>query len=102
MSEVEDKGEAVRTAFHVEFAPFADLQIDGLSLDAARELMRQLTDLKVRHTGKRSEIAGTMKLIGQVPPEERAAVGQVVQTVEKEITASLENAEQVLKDHILD
>ena len=100
MSEEEDKVEAVRSAFKHDFEPFAQLDVNGLTVDSARDLMRQLGDLKVRHSGKKSAIAGTMKLIGRVPAEDRSAFGQLVQSVEKEIVSALESAEQTLKDLI--
>src|SRR6187402_899624 len=100
MSEVNDKVEAVRSAFVDEFSPFADLRLDGTSIDAAEQLKRDLGELKVRHTGKKSAIAGTMKLVGGVAPEERAAFGQLVQSVEREITTALESAEEKLDQFI--
>ena len=87
MSEQEEKVEAVRAAFNQEFEPFVGLDLNGLSLDNVRDLMRQLGELKIRHSGKKSAIAGTMKLIGQVAPEDRSAFGQLVQSVEKEIVS---------------
>ena len=60
MSEEKDHVDAVRNAFHDEFARFADLQAEALPLDDLEEQLRELNDLKVRHTGKRSAIAGTM------------------------------------------
>lgn len=100
MSQEEDKVEAVRTAFNDAFQPFSKIDLNGLSLDSARELMRQLADLRVRHSGKKSAIAGTMKLIGKVPPEKRSAFGQLVQSVENEIVSALDSAEAELKDFI--
>jgi phenylalanyl-tRNA synthetase alpha chain len=102
MSEVEDKVEAVRSAFSDAFRPFADLELSGLALEAVQDLTRQLNELKIRHTGKRSAIAGTMKLIGQVPQESRAAFGAMVQAVERDITSRIEQAEKELKDFVLD
>lgn len=101
MSEEVEKVEAVRTAFRDEFEPFAELRLDGTTLNDAQEMMRALGDLKVRHSGKKSAIAGTMKLIGKVPPEGRSEFGQLVQSVEKEITAAIEAAEATLNWHIV-
>lgn len=102
MSEEKEKVEAVRTAFVEQFAPFADLDLSGTSLADVESLQRQLGELKIRHTGKRSEIAATMKLIGRVAPEERGAFGQMVQAVEKEITSSIDSAESALAAYISD
>ncbi|MBK7513449.1 MAG: phenylalanine--tRNA ligase subunit alpha [Chloracidobacterium sp.] len=68
---------------------------------SGEELSRDLAELKIRHTGKKSAIAGTMKLIGQVAPEERGAFGQMVQSVEKEIVSSIEAAETTLNEFIV-
>lgn len=100
MSEERDKVEAVRTAFVNEFAQYADLSFDGISLDDAEARLREIADLKVRHTGKKSAIAGTMKLVGGMAPEERGPFGQLVQSVEKEIVGSIERVEAALKDLI--
>ncbi len=100
MSEEKDKVEAVRTAFAQEFARFADLNLDGTSLADAEALMKEVGDLRVRHTGKKSAIAATMKLIGKVAPEERGPFGQMVQSVEKDIADSIESVETRLREFI--
>ncbi len=101
MSDERDKVEAVRTAFTEEFAPYADLRLDGMSLSDVESLLRGLGELKIKHSGKKSAIAATMKLIGGVAPEERGAFGQLVQSVEKEIANSIEAAEAGLNAFIL-
>jgi phenylalanyl-tRNA synthetase alpha chain len=101
MSQEKEKVEAVRTAFKQEFERFEQLNVDELSLASAEELMRELGELKVRHTGKKSAISGTMKLVGSVAPEERAAFGQMVQSVERDITNAIESAESKLKSFII-
>ncbi|MEP6947533.1 MAG: phenylalanine--tRNA ligase subunit alpha [Acidobacteriota bacterium] len=100
MSDERDKVEAVRTAFAEEFAGYANLSLDSSSLSDVESLLRGLGELKIKHTGKRSEIAATMKLIGRVSPEERGAFGQMVQSVEKEIVNSIETAESKLNRYI--
>lgn len=100
MSEERDRVEAVRTAFMIEFAPYAALDVDGWSLDETEAKLREVAELKIRHTGKRSAIAETMKLVGRVAPEERAEFGQLVQSVQKEIEASIESAEAQLRSVI--
>ncbi|MEP7212341.1 MAG: phenylalanine--tRNA ligase subunit alpha [Acidobacteriota bacterium] len=102
MSEEREQIEAVRTAFHEEFAPFADLDASGMTLTSAEELLRGIAALKVRQTGKKSPIAATMKLVGRVAPEERSSFGQLVQSVEKEIVSMIETSEGVLKTFISD
>jgi len=100
MSEEKERIETVRTAFTDEFAPFANFSLDGTPLSSAEELMRELGDLKIRHTGKKSPIAQAMKLIGRVPAEERGAFGQMVQSAEKEIISTIEAAENTLTEYI--
>jgi phenylalanyl-tRNA synthetase alpha chain len=93
--------EAIGEAFEQEFGRFADLQLGGLGLADAEALSRELSELKIRQTGKKSAIAGAKKLVGQVAPEERGAFGQFVQSVEKRIVSSIEQAETVLNEFIL-
>lgn len=101
MLEEREKVEAVRAAFTEEFAPYADLRLDGMSLADVESLLRGLGDLKIKHTGKKSAIAATMKLIGGVAPDERGAFGQLVQSVEKDIINSIETAEATLNAFVL-
>ncbi|MCA1625477.1 MAG: phenylalanine--tRNA ligase subunit alpha [Acidobacteria bacterium] len=102
MSEERKQIEQIREAFEQEFGRFAHLrvEIDGLSLTDAENLSRELVELKTKHTGKKSEIAGAKKLIGRVAPEERGAFGQFVQTIEKEIVAAIEEIENNLKNFV--
>ena len=102
MSEEINKVEAIRSAFTQEFARFEGLDVSGLPLSDAEALLREVNELKVRHTGKKSEIAGAMKLIGRVAAEERAGFAQVVQGVERSITTSLETVELQLTEVISD
>ncbi len=102
MSDEKKQVEAVKRAFEQEFERFDSLRskIEDVSLAAAENLQRELADLKTKHTGKKSEIAGAKKLIGRVAPEERGAFGQFVQTAEKEIVTAIEEAENNLKNFI--
>jgi phenylalanyl-tRNA synthetase alpha chain len=100
MSEQRQQIEAIREAFEREFERFADLRLNGMGLADAEGLMRDLNDLKVRHTGKKSEIAGAMKLVGKVPADERAEFGQLVQSVQADIGSRVEDAVARLIQHI--
>ena len=77
MSEEKEKIETALTAFTQEFGRFADLKLDDKSLSDAESLLREVGELKIRHTGKKSAIAEAKKLIGKVAPEERGAFGQI-------------------------
>lgn len=90
MSDERRQVEEISKAFGQEFERFADLRLDEMPIGEAEALAREVSELKVRHTGKRSPIAGAMKLVGKVPAEDRAAFGQFVQSAEKEISSSIE------------
>ena len=104
MSEETKQVEQIRQIFETEFAKFSHLRAENgnLTLADAENFQRELGELKIKHAGKKSEIAGAKKLIGRVAPEERGAFGQLVQTVEKEITTAIEAAETNLKNYISD
>src|SRR3954447_2228672 len=92
MSEEKRQVEDISKAFEQEFERFADLRLEGVSLVEAEALLCDINELKIRQTGKKSPIAGAMKLVGKVPAEERAAFGQLVQTAEKAISGRLEDS----------
>jgi phenylalanyl-tRNA synthetase alpha chain len=97
--------ESASKAFEQEFERFARFTGDpngalGLSLDQAVSEERLLADLRTRHLGKKSALAATKKLIGKVPPDQRAAFGQRVQLAEAGLVAKLDAAESTLKQYI--
>src|SRR5688572_17938321 len=96
MSEETRQVEDIRKAFEQEFGRFADLHVDGLAIGDAEALLREVNDVKIRHTGKKSAIAGAMKLISKVASEERGNFGKFVQSVEKEIASKIEGIESTL------
>src|SRR5437899_844752 len=100
MIEQTEQVEKVREAFEQEFGRFADLSFAGLGLIDAEVLLRDLNELKIKHTGKKSAIAGAMKLIGKVAPEERGKFGQLVQSVEKDISTKIAAIETAINDFI--
>jgi len=102
MSEEKRQVEEIRRAFEQEFGRFSDLNLDNLSLDEAENSQRELGELKTKHTGKKSELANSKKLIGRVAPEERGAFGSFVQSIEREITTAIEEAESNFKNFIAD
>ncbi|HYY94366.1 MAG TPA: hypothetical protein VE713_07595, partial [Pyrinomonadaceae bacterium] len=77
--------EAVREAFEREFGRFARFRDGGgaesLTLGEAEALLREVADVRTRHTSKKSALSQLMKLIGRVPADERAAFGQSVQAL---------------------
>ena len=100
MSDANQHIEAARTAFAEAFTPFDSLDLNGGGLAEAEAKLRELGELKVRHTGKKSALAEAKKMIGRVAAEERSAFGQAVQAAEKEITDRLEKAEAELNEFI--
>jgi phenylalanyl-tRNA synthetase alpha chain len=91
--------EAVREAFEREFGRFARFREGGagLTLAEADAALREVADLRTRHTGKKSALASLKKMIGRVPAEERAAFGQRVQQLEGAVATALEEIEASLK-----
>lgn len=114
------QAEAARKAFEQEFGRFAGFQpankqADGgsssvdesngaefglrefFNLNEAETALRELSELRSRHTGKKSALASVKKMIGRVAPEERAAFGQLVQQIEAEIVSEIDECEAGLK-----
>lgn len=93
----DDQVKAARKAFELEFERFArftgDLSAQQLDLSEAEAEQRALNDLRTRHLGRKSALAGAKKLIGRVAPEERARFGQVVQSIEAEVARLLDDVE---------
>ena len=102
MSEEIKQVEKIRQMFEADFAKYSEFraEIKDLSLIDAENFLRELGELKTKHTGKKSELANSKKLIGRVAPEERGAFGQFVQSVEKEISGTIEAVENNLKNFV--
>ncbi|MBA2335910.1 MAG: phenylalanine--tRNA ligase subunit alpha [Blastocatellia bacterium] len=100
MQEQQEEVTKIREAFDQEFGRFADLDLDGRGVTDAESLLREVGELKIKHTGKKSAFAGAMKLIGKVAPEERGNFGKFVQSVEKEIVSKIEESEKRLAEFI--
>ncbi len=100
--ELKLKAEAARKAFEQEFERFARFRAnhDCLTLGEAQTLRRELSDQRTRHTGKKSELAAIMKMVGRVPVEERKVFGQQVQAIEAGIKQSIDELEAELKTFI--
>lgn len=102
MSEAKEIVSSAQRAFAEDFARFDGLALEGKALGDAETLLRELGDVKIRHTGKKSALAESKKLIGKVAAEERGAFGQFVQAAEKEIVEKIDAAEDRLKAFISD
>ena len=94
----EEQVEAARKAFEQDIERFA--RFTGLDLNQLLEKQRALADVRTVHLGKKSALASMKKLIGRVQPEARAAFGQLVQSAEANVSESLKEAEERLKEQI--
>jgi len=99
----EQQVEATRKAFEQEFERFARFTSDSnvkLLLNEAIAEERALSDLRTRLLGKKSDLAAAKKQIGRVAPDVRAAFGQLVQSVQADMLAAFDRAEENLKQQI--
>jgi phenylalanyl-tRNA synthetase alpha chain len=103
--------EAARKAFEQEFERFArfrgghesevyDSGKVAFKLEDAEAALRDIVELRTRHTGKKSKLAAVKKLIGRIAPEDRAAFGQLVQQSEAAIIQAVDEVESNLKNYI--
>src|SRR5258708_16323821 len=91
--------EVARRAFERDFERFDVFEspVDltkPLTLSELEAEQRALAELRIRHLGKKSGIASTKKLIGQVPTQERASFARLVQQPEGAMLHSIEEVEQ--------
>jgi len=78
-------------------------QLERLKQEALRAISEAsgeeaLQDVRVRFLGRKGELTALMKGLGALAPEERPAVGQLVNTVRDEIETSLEAAQQAARE----
>ncbi len=100
MSESSTQIQGLRERLIDELSPLTSLSPDALGIVDAEARLREVNDVRVRLTGKRSEIAGLKKAIGQVEPEQRAEFAQAVLSLEREITETIYSLESALSAHI--
>lgn len=72
-------------------------KLEGLLKQAAAELANAageeaVQELRVKYLGKKGELTGIMKGIGALPPEERPALGQIVNVVRDQLEEQVEIA----------
>ena len=81
-------------------------KLEALLKEATAELSgaageEAVQDLRVRYLGKKGELTGIMKGIGALPPEERPALGQVVNVVrdrlEEQVEVALSRVREIRK-----
>lgn len=103
MSDEKKQIKKIKENFEQEFERFSNIvesKFDGLSLSAAEKIQKEIAELRVKHTGKKSELSGAKKLIGKVAPEERSEFGKFVQSVGKTIESAIEETEENLNKFI--
>ncbi len=100
MSESSTQIQGLRERLIDELSPLTSLSPDALGIVDAEARLSEVNDVKVRLTGRKSELAGLKKAIGQVEPEQRAEFAQAVQSLEREITETIDTLESALSAHI--
>lgn len=100
----EQQVETAHNAFKREFERFTGsgvgARLKDLALTEAEIFLRELNELRTKHTGKKSGFAAVKKLIGRVAPEKRAVFGQHVQSIEAKINTAISETEEKLKTYI--
>ena len=74
--------------------------LDGAQLADIEAQLRQIKDLSIEFTGKKSRVAELKKQIGKVDAADRPAFAQAVQALENDIKAALESAQTRLSARI--
>ncbi len=92
--------QAVKDKFDQDIGRLDVASVEAASLPEATELLAQANELKIRYTGKRSELAGLMKMVGAQAPEDRAAFGQAIQAVDREISGVLTDTIERIESRI--
>ncbi|MBX3299266.1 MAG: phenylalanine--tRNA ligase subunit alpha [Acidobacteria bacterium] len=92
--------QAVKDKFDQDIGRLDVASVEAASLPEATELLAQANELKIRYTGKRSELAGLMKMVGAQAPEDRAAFGQAIQAVDREISGVLTDTIEQIESRI--
>ncbi|MEZ5425487.1 MAG: phenylalanine--tRNA ligase subunit alpha [Pyrinomonadaceae bacterium] len=102
MEEQIQQVEKIREAFKKDFGRFQNFGSENnhLSLSEAEVLQKDLSEIRIKYAGKKSEISGLKKFIGQVAPDRRAEFGKLIQTLSGEVEEKIARAEAELKTHI--
>ena len=73
----------------------------GLQALAEAKDLKQLDQVRVTYLGKKGEFTLQMKQLGKLDPEQRRAVGQVINKVKGEFQQKLEAAKAMMQDAVL-
>src|SRR5690242_19675622 len=100
MSEAIRKLEDYRNEALAKLGDLDSNSTNGAGLTEAEAQLRQIKDLTVELTGKKSRITELKKEIGKVDAATRAEFAQAVQALDKDIREALESAESRLNERI--
>ncbi|MEJ7618073.1 MAG: phenylalanine--tRNA ligase subunit alpha [Pyrinomonadaceae bacterium] len=98
--------EAVAKAFEREFERFARFRGSAIVVNAnttlseAEAILKDLSELRAKQIGKKSDLAALKKSIGRVAPEGRASFGQDTQALEARILTEIDAVEKNLAERI--
>ena len=59
----------------------AQLRADAETAIGAAQSTQELEELRVRYLGRKSELTGTLRSIGDLPPDQRGPVGKAANEV---------------------
>jgi len=82
-------------------ADLEGLHAEALELVAGAADRRALDDLRVRFLGKKGELTGLLKQLGQLPHEQRREVGQAVNRTKQALEHSISERESELRSEEL-
>ena len=79
-----------------------DINVQGIiaQINEVNDL-NQLNELKALHLGKKSELSKAMSQMGKLLPEERAAFGQKINALKKEISDAIDARRLAIEEAIL-
>src|SRR5436309_3097328 len=100
MSEALTQLEEYRSEAVSKIGEISGVSINGARLEEIEAQLRQVKDLSVELTGKKSRVAELKKQIGKVSADERPAFAQAVQSLETDIKTALESAQTRLSERI--
>ncbi len=80
----------------------ADIRAQALAALEAAPDSAQLEQLRVRYLGKKGELTNLLKQMGQLPPDQRPAMGQLANEVRAALEAALERRAQALEEQALE
>lgn len=89
MPDTTDPISEVLNEFNAEVSAISSIDAEAASWSEAEGALKTMQEIKIRHSGKRSRLADLKKMIGRVPPEERAGFGKLVQDTERQIDETI-------------